>query len=398
MTFTSITLLLLFYAGGDATPKPPETFAPAWEQFQQMHSGAAEREGIIGSSAMFLQNGRIIATHFRGYANQAKKVPVTEDTIFHWGSCTKTLTGIAIMQLRDRKLLTLDDPIVTYLPELRQVHNPFGEMEAITLRHLMTHTAGFRRGTWPWQTKDWQTQPTRWSQIVAMLPYSEIHFEPGSKFGYSNPAIIFLGMVIEQLSGDDYEVYIDKNILKPLGMHRSFFDNTPYHLEADRAHAYYRINDELEDKGGDFDSGITVANGGLNAPLTDMARYLAFLIGDPNNPAYAGVLQRSSLEEMWRPHIFAREKEGAREDMGLIFYTSTRGEHPYLGHAGSQFGYTSFMFFDPQTKTGSLAAFNTSVYTLKDKKYTAHPEKTLYKVRNHFFDHLFPLFRNKPKP
>ena len=54
------------------------------------------------------------------------------------------------MQLRDRGLLSLDDPAIKYVPELRQVHNPFGDMSQVTIRHLMTHSAGFRAGTWPW--------------------------------------------------------------------------------------------------------------------------------------------------------------------------------------------------------------------------------------------------------
>jgi CubicO group peptidase (beta-lactamase class C family) len=149
---------------------------------------------------------------------------VDEDTIFHWGSVTKTLTGIAILQLRDRGLLDLDDPVVKYLPELRNVHNPYGDMGAITIRHVMTHSAGFRAGTWPWGSGEpWQPfEPTEWEQLVAMFPYTRIEFEPGSRFSYSNPAIIFLGRIIEILAGEDYEVYVDKNIFKPLGMHRSY--------------------------------------------------------------------------------------------------------------------------------------------------------------------------------
>ena len=129
----------------------------------------------------------------------------------------------------DHGRLKLDDPIIKYVPELKAVHNPFGDMNEITIRHLMTHSAGFRDATWPWGgDKDWQPhEPTKWDQLVAMMPYTEILFKPGSKFSYSNPGIIFLGRVIEALSGEDYEVYIDKNIFKPLEMSRSYFDTTP---------------------------------------------------------------------------------------------------------------------------------------------------------------------------
>ena len=147
----------------------------------------------------------------------------------------------------------------------------------------MTHSAGFRNPTWPWHKGEpWEPfEPTEYSQLVAMLPYTEILFKPGSKFSYSNPGIIFLGKIIEKLSGDDYEVYIDKNILKPLEMYRSYFDATPYHLLKYRSHSYYIENGKRTEARFDANTGITVSNSGLNSPLADMIKYLNFLVGDP---------------------------------------------------------------------------------------------------------------------
>src|SRR5262245_20771684 len=99
----------------------------------------------------------------------------------------------------------------------------------------------------------------------------------------------------------------------PLGMHSTFYDRTPYYLLPQRSHTYFRDGDALREARFDFDTGITVSNGGLNAPLTDMAKYLAFLAG--GDPAAGGghpdaVLKRASLEEMWTPQIRATEGEG----------------------------------------------------------------------------------------
>ena len=190
------------------------------------------------------------------------------------------------MQLRDRGLLTLDDPAVKYLPEIRGIHNPFGDVSQITIRRLMSHSAGLRASTWPWGgDKPWHPfEPAGWSQLVAMFPYTEVLFEPGTQYRYSNPGVILLGRIIETLSGDDYEMYVTKNILMPLEMHRTFFDRAPYHLRDHRSHSYTRTDAGLEEMRFDFDTGITVSNGGLNAPLTDMARYLGFLVGDPARP------------------------------------------------------------------------------------------------------------------
>jgi CubicO group peptidase (beta-lactamase class C family) len=210
------------------------------------------------------------------------------------------------MQLRDRGLLKLDDPVTKYLPELREVHNAYGSMDDITIRHLMTHSAGFRNPTWPWDRgQDWEPfEPTEYSQLVAMFPFTEILFKPGSKFSYSNPGIVFLGRIIEKLTGDDYEVYVDKNILKPLEMYSSYFDATPYHLLKYRSHSYYMRDGKRTEGRFDANTGITVSNSGLNSPIADMVKYLSFLIGDKTKQdVYDGVLKRSSLEEMWKPQL-----------------------------------------------------------------------------------------------
>jgi len=324
--------------------------------------------GIVGASFVFLKDSKVAASDYYGSANLEKNQPVDENTIYHWASNTKPFTGIAIMQLRDRGLLKLDDPVTKYLPELRAVHNPFGSMDEITIRHLMTHSAGFRNGTWPWhQGKDWEPfEPTEYSQLVAMLPYTEILFKPGSKFSYSNPGIIFLGKIIEKLSGDDYEVYIDKNILKPLEMYHTYFDATPYHLLKYRSASYYVENGKLTTARFDANTGITVSNSGLNSPLPDMIRYLSFLVGGPSKKdVYDGVLKRSSLEEMWQPQIKASVDANGNADfttdIGLIFFLDQRVPTQHLGHGGDQNGFISYIDFEPKKSAASIMVFNTNV-------------------------------------
>ena len=299
---------------------------------------------------MFVKNGAVAHKAFEGYQDRATKRGVDEETIFHWASITKTFTGIAIMQLRDRGLLSLDDPAVKYVPELREVHNPYGDISQVTIRHLMTHSAGFRAGTWPWGgDQPWHPfEPTRWAQVVAMMPYTELQFRPGTKYSYSNPGVIFLGRIIELFSGDDYEVYINKNIFMPLGMTRSFFDRAPYHLVAHRSHSYAGTDEGTKEQRFDFDSGITVSNGGLNAPLGDMAKYLAFLI-DGNET----ILKRASLDEMFTPQIRAADGEGGSGDdvqAGLSCFVERHGGVELIGHSGDQNGFISHLYFHRPTE------------------------------------------------
>jgi CubicO group peptidase (beta-lactamase class C family) len=115
-------------------------------------------------------------------------------------------------------------------PALGQpAHDPFGDISEITIRHLMTHSAGFRNPTWIWRddSKDWQPfEPPGWSQLVAMMPYTEVLFKPGSRFSYSNPGVIYLGRIVELLTHDDYEVYTDKNIFNRCIHHATPLDLT----------------------------------------------------------------------------------------------------------------------------------------------------------------------------
>jgi CubicO group peptidase (beta-lactamase class C family) len=343
-----------------------------WVAVAEGYRRLLDRAGIAGSSLMLLREGRVVVRLNEGYQDLDRKVPVNDDTIYHWASITKTFTGIAIMQLRDRGRLSLDDPVVKYVPELRAVHDPFGDVSEIRIRHLMSHSAGFRASTWPWGgDKPWQPfEPTRWEQLVAMLPYTDVEFAPGSKYSYSNPGVIFLGRIIELLSGDDYEVYVTKNILMPLGMHHTFFDRAPYSLVSHRSHSYFRTESGIREARFDFDTGITVSNGGLNAPFGDMARYLAFLTGDDRHRAdYDMVLERSSLEQMWTPQVRATSGEGTNgsdSQAALSFFIERYGDVELVGHSGDQNGFLSHLYLHRPSRTAWLIAFNTDVTPSKD--------------------------------
>lgn len=349
-----------------STPPKQDNFAPAYREFKKNFEDELRKGGIVGSSFYFIRDNQVIGKEFYGRAHDEERRQVDEETIFHWASITKTFTGIAIMQLRDRGMLRLDDPVIKYLPELKAVHNPYGEMGEITIEHLLSHSAGFRNPTWTWRTKEWQPfEPERWEQLVAMMPYTEILFKPGTKFSYSNPAIIYLGRVIELLSKEDYEIYVDKNILKPLEMHHTYFDTTPPHLLKYRSHSYYVRDGQRRPARFDAATGITVSNGGLNAPLPDMVKYLNFLIGDEKKQtAYTVVLKRSSLEEMWRPRHkaagdFTQGWMNEDTSVGLSFFIDTVAGERYVGHNGDQNGFKSYMSLCPGKRAASLLVFNT---------------------------------------
>lgn len=386
------------------------------EALHQRFDAVLAQHGIVGGAIAVVHRQEPATEFFFGVMRHGTQQRVDSATSYNWASITKTMTAIAILQLRDRGKLSLDDPAVRYVPELRQVYDGFGPIDAITVRNLLTHSAGFRNPTWPWDCDDrtncdWQPfEPVHWAQVAAMLPYTHIAFTPGTRWSYSNLAYVFLGQIIERLSGDDFEVYIDKNILKPLGMAESYFDRSPYFLESHVSASYVRAGDKLTEQPFNFDTGITTSNSGLKAPIRDMEKYVRFLLGDRENPVYGLVLKRSSLEEAWTGVLPVAE-EGAQTaytkdapKMGLGFFLLSLNGHRYVYHDGDQGGFSSEMFIDPARHAAGLLALNTTDTEAPARSAAPHPQSNTepqpstdlrLTLRQELIEHVFPAIAVK---
>jgi CubicO group peptidase (beta-lactamase class C family) len=396
----ALIFVIVFIAMQSSSAQTPSSLEKQLDGFYSYYESSLVKYKIAGSSFAFIRDNKVVGRKMVGMAHVGENRKVDDDTIFHWASITKTLTGIAIMQLRDRGEIKLSDPITKYVPEVRRVHNEFGGMDEITIAQLMSHSAGFRAGTWPWGGDEpWHpAEPKDWASLVAMMPYTKIEFKPGSKYSYSNPGIVFLGRVIEIVSGEDFEVYMDKNVLRPLGMYSSYYDKSPPHLVKHRSHSYWISKDGKTTAGRfDMDTGITVSNGGLNAPIPDMIKFLNFLLGDAKRQAnYEVVLKRSSLEEMFKPVIEVLGQpangKGRRDHMGLLFFVEDNFDQHFIGHSGTQNGFRTHFFLNPATRSAYIVAFNTWTYGT-----TSDPEATTHRldedIKNYLFERVFPIAR-----
>ncbi|MFZ0630282.1 MAG: serine hydrolase domain-containing protein [Acidobacteriaceae bacterium] len=397
------SLLLIPLLAAPAASAQTNSLCPTFNKVLAQH-------GVVGGAIAIVHNAAQPQTCFYGHAR--KDTPIDAATSYNWASITKTMTAIAILQLRDRGRLSLDDPAERYVPELRQVHDAFGPIEAVTIRTLLTHSAGFRNPTWPWDCDDpancdWQPfEPTRWAQVAAMLPYTHVAFAPGTRWSYSNLGYVFLGQIIERLTGDDFEVYITKNILMPLGMTQSYFDVSPYFLESHVSASYLRAGDKLTEQPFNFDTGITTSNSGLKAPVTDMAKYAQFLLGnDLDRPLHAMVLRRGSLEEAWKgvlpvtdPGQPATPYTTGTPRMGLGFFVTTIDGHRYVYHDGDQGGFSSELFLDPARHTAAILVVNTTDTGAPPPTPATHAESNTepnpatdlrLTLRRYLIDHVF---------
>ncbi|HYK38061.1 serine hydrolase domain-containing protein [Alloacidobacterium sp.] len=377
---------LCFTTGLAAQTKAPATT----QEIKSFYESGLRHNGIIGSSLMLVRSGEVVLND--NYGRQSDTEPVDDNTTYHWASVTKTFTGNAIMQLRDRGLLSLDDPLIKYIPELSAVHDAYGSISDITIREAMSHSSGFRDPTWPWRDADWQPfEPTQWSQIVAMLPYTEIKFKPGTRYSYSNLAVVFLGKIIERVSGDQFEVYMEKNVFRPLHMDRSYYDRSPYTLLRYRSHSWDLKDGKLTEDPFDFNTGITRSNGGLNAPLQDMLKYIRFLLGDPAHQAeYDAILKRSSLEEMWKPVLPVTpdddfpSRAGAHDSVAESFFVHVDGNLTLIGHPGWQNGFRSQINIDPATRSAYIVNFNTDAQDAQQNTRRFNIELRDYLIDNFF--------------
>lgn len=384
---TAIAILLTL--GGPGRGQDP------WDAFAAFYRDAVNRLGIVGSGILVLSGGEVVREEYAGFRDLAAKAPVDAATGFHWASITKTFTAVACLRLRDEGRLSLDDPAVRRVPELREVHCPSGPIESVTLRHLLSHSSGLRGRTWPWgDGQPWHPfEPPRWEQLAAMMPYTDVAFAPGSRYLYSNPGIVLLGKTLERLTNEDYETHIEKNVLRPLGMTRSYFDRAPWHLRGDRSRSWQRTGGALKELPFDFDTGVTVSNGGLNAPLRDLAKWLDFLAGNPERKEiHEGLLRRATLEEMFRPVVPVDVAQPAAGQVGLGFFLERHAGLDLVAHSGGQNGFVSHFYVHVPTRTALLLAFN----TLAEAAPGEGPRSTAgldHALRDRFWSEVHPSLR-----
>jgi len=361
-------LALLAVAASAPGALPAQAAPPGWAGLTSQFDRFVASDRVVGATLAWVRDGRIVARHHVGMADRAAGIAVDDSTIWHWASVTKTLTAVSVMQLADEGRLTPADPATRWVPELRQVHDPYGSIDAVTIRMLLSHSSGFQNPTWPYGSgAAWEPfEPTDWSQLVAMMPWQELRFAPGSRYGYSNPAYIYLARVMEALTGDPWAVSVQKNIWTPLGMTRSYVNATPPWLASHRSNRYHVERDsaggvEVRAGGREFDPGVTIPNGGWNAPAADLAAWMGFLAaraggsGSPEVP-----LRRGTLLGMWEPVVPVATHGAVVERMGLGFFLYDVAGRKLVGHTGDQGGFRSFMAFDPASGQGVIGVVNTS--------------------------------------
>jgi CubicO group peptidase (beta-lactamase class C family) len=311
ITFVGIVLLSArFCAGQEAVQIKVDEYVQS--EIRTQH--------IAGLSVAVMDNGRILLAKGYGLANVEHQVPVKPETIFQSGSIGKQFTATAVMMLVEDGKITLDDKIGRYLT------NAPSSWTNVTVRHLLTHTAGFTG--YP-KGFDLQRDYTE-DELLTCIAAVPLAFGPGEKWSYSNLGYVTLGILIHKVTGEFYGDFLQERIFRPLGMNTARIIS-----EADiipnRAAGYRLVDGKWKNQEWVSPTMNTTADGSLYLSVLDMAKWDAALYTDK-------LLKKSRLEEMWTP---VRLNNGKTQGYGFGWNLGEVRGHRIIEHGGSWQGFKS---------------------------------------------------------
>ena len=321
--------------------------------------GAMRRHGLGGAAVAIVREGEQPVFECAGLADRDTKRLVDPDTVFRIASISKTMTAIGVMQLRDRGLLDLDEPVNKYLTSFTVEPPPGGEQ--VTCRHLLTHTAGI--GEMPRvadlvRKEMWGMGPPRTPPAdLAALYAGRLRPETaaGAKWAYANHGFAVLGQLVEDVSGESFARYMHEHLFQPLGM-----DSTEY-VRTDRtddrlAAGYHWMFGRLRGVK-DYDLSL-LGPGSVLSSLSDMATYAEWLLHGGAGE-HGDVLRPETLAEMTSPQHSVDPRLPA---MGLAFFLDHQGAHRVAGHDGNNPGFASALLTAPDDGLAVVALTNTATF------------------------------------
>jgi CubicO group peptidase (beta-lactamase class C family) len=360
-------LLLVGCARRYDEPWVPQVFAPeapvapdparrarvmaALPAAEQAFAEGVARRGLPNAAVGVVEGGALVWARGFGVADLRTGAPVTPASVFRMGSITKVFTGAALLLLRDEGKLSLDDPAAKYLPELSGVVYPTRDSPPITLRHLVTHTSGLPRvGKLSYADGHEVTE----KEILAGLGGLRLEHAPGVVSSYSNLGMALAGLVVARVAEEDYESFVTRRLLAPLGMTSSGWD--PSRMPGvPLAQGFRRRGDRLEPASSLWKLGAASAMGGLFSSVGDMARFAAFELAawPPRDDPDPGPLRRGSVRES---QSIAGFVPAGRQGFGVNWVVI---DDPRIGrvafHNGSTEAYCASLWLLPERGLGVVA-------------------------------------------
>lgn len=335
------------------TPEPTATPVPTPSFKEQMDEYVDDRfngRDIVGGAVIIAKDGEIIYSHTYGYHTKARRDKVTLDTCYRIASVTKLVSAVGLMQLIEEKGIDLDTPVkdIVGFP----VANPAFPKEAITIRQVMSHTSSFV------QT---QYYHPNWETLKVNNKYFSTEVHPGTAYAYSNLNGGLFGAMIEALSGQSVNTYMQEHVFGPLGI------NAAYHcaLLPDQSDLAPQLG-----KDGKIAKGVSVAmkeineydntcnprentnktSGGLYISANGLIRIISMLQRGGEIDGIR-ILQPETVQIMMQDqHLIEGSSVKAESPYGLAMYrVKDMPGGTWYGHQGMMQGLTSNFYFQPDT-------------------------------------------------
>lgn len=322
-----------------------------------------ERHNIAGMSVAVTDKDGI--AYANGFGVESVERPVlksTPETLYKIASVSKVFNAANAMCLLDRGLLDLDTPVKEYIPELA-LSRP-GSAEAVTLRHLLTHTAGLTADIYKNGPRDERCLEQR---VTELFPKLEMFSMPGDGvFLYSNYGFVLAAYLAERVTGKIYSDLVRENILEPLGMERTFYDihkwcTYPVSLpHGENADGSLSVIHNITSEGTRFGSGEVFSN------VIDLCRLLRMFMRGGIADSGQRIISKKNLSEMLARQV--DRKDGGWHGLGI--HHRAYGNHACYGHTGWLSAYRTNMFVCPEKDCGAVLMINTNRDKIRDEILT----------------------------
>jgi len=316
------------------------------ERYRQTIPQQMQQDNIPGLAIAIVDDQNILWMEGFGYTDTKEKIAVTPDTLFSIQSMSKSFTATAAMFAAQDGLVDLDAPITDYLPDFT-VNSIFEEHpeQKITLRMLLSHTAGFAHEA-PYGG-NFDMPAYSFEKHIASISDTWLKFPVGDYYSYSNLGIDLAGTILQVKSGIPFTQYVQEKVLQPLGMDDSTLDVRQ--IRANKTRAIGDVGSPVQPPV-DF---LIIPSGGVWTTAADMGRYLQFHI---NEGAIDGqrLLRQDLAETMYTPPNLAAQFS----DYALGITVSERNGARHFQHGGGGFGFNSSMVWYPDLKLGSVVLTN----------------------------------------
>jgi CubicO group peptidase (beta-lactamase class C family) len=307
------------------------------------------RDQIPGVAVGVVERGRLVFARGFGYRDVDNQLPVTPDTLFPLGSCSKTFTATAIALLADEGRIALDAPVRTYLPDF-SMKDPVASA-TLTPRDLLTHKSGLPR-----HDLFWYQAPFSRDELYSRLRFLEPSGPPRTQWRYNSLMFVVAGRIVEKVSGEGWESFVESRILSPLDMHRTLLTAEAMETDSDHASPYAMRDGRVREIPMLKRLSAIAPAGAVQTSVRDLARWLTFHATRSPELLGEGLWRELHRPQAEMPAPDQPEVQHPYYALGWI-HESYR-EHPLVVHNGSIDGFTVHMGFLPETGQGLIVLMN----------------------------------------